>query len=60
MGPGHQNQPRPTPTQLEGVEGESTRATKALNTSQPTRPYAEVLTILAMVVATIDLYSITS
>lgn len=55
MGPGHENQPRPTPTQLEGEEG----AQRALNTSQPARPYAEELTVLAMVVATTDLDSST-
>lgn len=62
MGPGHRNQPRPTPTQLEGVEGEegAREPQRALNTSQPARPYAEVLTVLAMVGTTIDLYSSTS
>lgn len=55
MGPGHENQPRPTPTQLEGVEGEegATKSSQHKSTS-PTR-YAEVLTEFAMVVASTDL-----
>lgn len=57
MGPGHENQPRPTPTQLEGVEGEE-GATKSSQhqVKPPTHtPYPEVLTAFAMVMASIDL-----
>lgn len=55
MGPGHENQPRPTPTQLEGVEGEEGATKSSQHKSTSSTLYAEVLTEFAMVMASTDL-----
>lgn len=53
MGPGHENQPLPTPTQLEGME-RTWEPRRDVNTGA--HLCAEGLALLAKGVATIDLY----
>lgn len=53
MGPGHENQPLPTPTQLEGME-RTWEPRRAVNTGA--HPCAAGLTMLAKGVVIINLY----